>query len=397
MTLTPAMQQYYDMKALYPDAILFFRMWDFYEMFDEDAKIAHSILWISLTSRNKNAENPTPLAGIPYHAKEKYLPTLLAAGYKVAIAEQVSNPSAKGIVEREVQRVITPATAGLEGEEYGEDMSSNLLVSITQADEKFGFSSIDIASGTWKCSEFSSSEELLRHIYTLFAKEIILSKELQENKELSEVFSKKYALSLYYTSNTSNPESYLKKFFETKTLSPYGLDWKSLATQACANLHEYLSFHQKSNFSFLKQLSYQEFSECMQLDEATIRSLDLVYNMSTGSYKVGTLFWTLLQTKTQGGKRKLRSEILSPLTALQEIKKRQEFITELKKDTILLDKIREELKYIADIELLTTRICLDRVGPRDLLTLKSSLLAIKRIQELLKNTNNTKLLQLVQL
>jgi DNA mismatch repair protein MutS len=114
MTITPAMQQYYDMKSHYSDAILFFRMGDFYEMFEDDAQIAHKILGIALTSRNKNAENPVLLAGIPFHAKEKYLPLLVQAGYKVAIAEQTSSAQAKGIVERQVVRVVTPATIGLE-------------------------------------------------------------------------------------------------------------------------------------------------------------------------------------------------------------------------------------------------------------------------------------------
>jgi len=130
MKLTPAMQQYYDIKNQYKDAILFFRMGDFYEMFAEDANIAHRVLGIAVTSRNKNAAEPIPLAWIPYHAKEKYLPLLVWAGYKVAIAEQVSHPKLKWIVKREVVRVVTPATLDLEWDWYGKPESSSYLVSV---------------------------------------------------------------------------------------------------------------------------------------------------------------------------------------------------------------------------------------------------------------------------
>jgi len=135
MSITPAMQQYYDIKKDYSDSILFFRMWDFYEMFDEDAHIAHRVLWINITSRNKNAEKPTPLAWIPYHAKEKYLPTLVNAWYKVAIVEQVSDPKLKWIVRREVVRVVTPSTLNLEWENYENTLNnSNFIVSIIERD-----------------------------------------------------------------------------------------------------------------------------------------------------------------------------------------------------------------------------------------------------------------------
>jgi len=130
---TPAMQQYHDIKKEYPDSIIFFRMGDFYEMFGEDAHIAHKVLGINITSRNKNASNPEALAGIPYHAKDKYLPSLIEAGYKVAIVEQVSDPKLKGIVKREVVRVVTPATLSLEGDTYDQYADRSLLLALTRA------------------------------------------------------------------------------------------------------------------------------------------------------------------------------------------------------------------------------------------------------------------------
>jgi len=136
--LTPWMIQFYEIKEQYKDCILFFRMWDFYEMFDEDANIAHRVLWIAVTSRNKNAAKPIPLAGIPFHAKEKYLPQLVKAGYKVAIAEQVSDPKAKWIVKREVQRVVTPSTLSLEWENYEDAwVIQNIILAISEDKEKY--------------------------------------------------------------------------------------------------------------------------------------------------------------------------------------------------------------------------------------------------------------------
>jgi len=145
MEHTPAMQQYYTLKEQYQDSILFFRMGDFYEMFDEDAQIAHRVLGIAITTRNKNATSPTPLAGIPYHAKEKYLRLLIDAGYKVAIAEQISDPNLKGIVQREVVRIVTPATITLESESYDNDETQTIL-SIVSSDGYYGLAVCDITS-----------------------------------------------------------------------------------------------------------------------------------------------------------------------------------------------------------------------------------------------------------
>ena len=150
-SLTPAMQQYYDIKKDYQDSILFFRMGDFYEMFESDAQIAHKILGITLTSRNKNAKNPILLAGIPYHAKEKYLPLLIKAGYKVAIAEQVSDPKLKGIVKREVTRVVTPATLSLENEGYENIEQSSVVIALVQNGSEYGFSSMNLSNHVFEC------------------------------------------------------------------------------------------------------------------------------------------------------------------------------------------------------------------------------------------------------
>ena len=166
--ITPAMQQYYELKEQNSDAILFFRMWDFYEMFDDDALIANKVLWVAVTSRNKNAEKPTPLAWIPYHAKEKYLPLLIEAWYKVAIAEQVSDPNLKWIVKREIVRVVTPATIWLEWEWY-ESKNSNIIW-ITENKGKFWLSILNLSENKWQATEFPNLKNWNKSFIKCFQK-----------------------------------------------------------------------------------------------------------------------------------------------------------------------------------------------------------------------------------
>ena len=396
MNITPAMQQYYDLKEWYSDAIVFFRMGDFYEMFEDDAEIAHKVLGIALTTRNKNAENPIPLAGIPYHAKEKYLPLLIRAGYKVAIAEQMSDPQLKWIVKREVVRVVTPATLWLEGEEYEQTEIEPIIASLIWEGDTYALSIINLSNHSWKCSEFHSFEACIWELYKLSPSELILEKKHIDNIEIQEVLSKKYNLTLYYYSFSWDYYNFLTERFGVKNLEWYGIESKKYAQYASALLLKYISENQKSDFPFLQNLSYETFSEYMQLDEATIKSLDLVYNMSTGSVKEGTLLWVLDKTKTPMGKRFLREQILHPLQDIGEIKKRQKFIHGFKSDPILLSQTREKLKYIADIDAILTRLSLERANPRDLLSLKKSLQAIKDVYALIESSDNKTLKKLLQ-
>ncbi len=396
MTITPAMQQYYDMKSHYSDAILFFRMGDFYEMFEDDAQIAHKILGIALTSRNKNAENPVLLAGIPFHAKEKYLPLLVQAGYKVAIAEQTSSAQAKGIVERQVVRVVTPATIGLEWETYENWASSNTIVSLVKSEHWYGISIINFSNHSWQCSEFDDFENCATQLYKISPAEIVLEKSLYWNKEIHDILTKKYNLNIYYKEYIKNAYIELTTSFGTKNLQSYGIEDKKLAQYASAILIEYVTENQKHDMSFLHKLSYESFSWYMDLDDTTIKSLDLVYNFATNSKTKGTLLWVLDSSKTSMGKRYLREQILHPLQDMKEIKRRQKFISACKQDTILLGKIRDKLKYIIDLDMLLTRLSLQRVGPKDLIMLKTSLMAVRDIIHLIEASNNTTLKKIFQ-
>lgn len=383
MTITPAMQQFYDLKEQVPDSLLFFRMWDFYELFWEDAHIAHRVLWISVTSRNKNAENPVPLAGIPYHAKSKYLPQLIAAGYKVAIAEQVSDPKLKWIVKREIVRIVTPSTLELEWEEYSNVADSNILLSITKWKTGYGISYLDINSNNWQTWEFVNFDDLKTQLYKIAPKEVILDKILFSNTEIKDVLEKKYGLNIYYYENTKNTKQVLCNHFWVKNLIWYWIEDKQNSIDSAVLLLSYLSNNQKSELKFLQKISYMSFDSFMNLDESTIYSLDLLYNLSTKSSTLWTLVWILNKTKTSAGNRLIREQIVKPLQSVDDINNRNSFVAEFYNNKILLEQVREQLWYVADIDSILNRIALNRTNPRDLLNLKRSLESVLEVQKLI--------------
>ena len=396
--LTPWMIQYYEIKEQYKDCILFFRMWDFYEMFGEDANIAHRVLWIAVTSRNKNAKNPIPLAGIPFHAKEKYLPQLVKAGYKVAIAEQVSDPKAKWIVKREVQRVVTPSTLSLEWENY-EDVwiIQNIILAISENKNQYWISFLDLATNKWIAWEFESFEKLKWELYKLSPKEVILDKSLFNNIEIKEVLTKKYSLNIFFFEVEKNAKKTLLNHFGVANLEWFGLENKQLAIKSSALLLEYLKENQKSEFEFLDKISFDSFSTYMDIDESTIKNLDLIYNFSTKSSTIWTLFWVLNKTKTASGTRFLREQIIKPLQNIEEIEKRQDMIEEFVNSPVLLDKVQWHLKYVSDIDTILNRLALNRALPRDLLNLKRSLQSIVSVFEEIKKSWNKKLIKILEL
>lgn len=393
MSLTPAMQQYYDLKKQNTDSILFFRMGDFYEMFDEDALIANKVLGIAVTTRNKNAEKPTPLAWFPFHAKEKYLPLFIEAGYKVAIAEQVSDPQLKWIVKREVVRVVTPATIWLESEWF-ETNNANIIC-ISNTNNMYGLSVIDLSKNKWETCEFSSFWELQWELYKISPREVVLEKKLFSDNDIKSVLEKKYGLNIYFFEEQHSPYKNLIQHFQTKNLEWFWIEKYKEAQRASSLLLDYLKTNQKTDFSFLNAISFNNFSKYLRLDESTVKNLDLVYNFATKSEKVWTLFWVLNATKTTMWKSLLFNSILNPLTDITEIKKRQEFIEEFLQDKILLDKIRTELQKVANINNILNRIAVNRTTPRDLIHLKNSLKSILHIIEIIKKEGSAKLKKIV--
>lgn len=395
MNITPAMAQYYKLKEQNPDAILFFRMGDFYEMFDNDAYIANKVLGINITSRNKNAETPQPLAWIPFHAKDKYLPQLVNAWYKVAIAEQVSDPSLKWIVKREIVRVVTPSTLSLEWESYQNDDISNFLVAIVEDNWSYWISLLEPSTWerkTWILADFDS---LAWELYKIAPKEVILEKKLFSDDKIKEVLQRKYSLNIFYFDLKWNPKQKLLKHFWVKSLDWFDLENKTLAQNASALLLEYIESSQKTDLSYLDSISILNFTNYMNLDESTIRSLDLLYNIGAKSSKLGTLFWVLDKTKTSMGRRFLSSSIVRPLQDLKQIQKRHDIIEEFLSNSILLDKVSSKLREVSDLDNILTRLSLWRALPRDLLNLKRSLEIILEVYELIKKQGSEKLVKLL--
>lgn len=395
MTHTPAMSQFYELKKQYPDCILFFRMGDFYEMFDDDALIANKILGIAVTSRNKNAEKSTPLAWFPYHAKDKYLPLLVAAWYKVAIAEQVSDPKLKWIVNREVVRVVTPATISLEWDMWLQKLESEVLIAIIKKDELFAMSVLDLANNKWHCWEFHNFALLKAELFKLAPREVVLAKDLFNDKELKEVLEKKYQLNIFFYEEPKKFKKILLDHFWVINLHGFGIENSDVLQRVNALLLEYLQNNQKTSVWFLDKLSIYESSNHLEVDEASIKSLDLVYNFSTQSSHQGTLLWVLDQTQTIMWKKVLRDQILKPLKDKSEIEKRQKFIEEFISNKPLLETLSSQLAQVSNIQSILNRLAVGRAFPKDLLQLKKSLIAIKEIFHTIETMGSRELKDLI--
>lgn len=391
--LTPAMIQYYEIKKQNSDSILFFRMWDFYEMFDDDAIIANKVLWIAVTSRNKNSSKSTPLAWIPFHSKEKYLPMFIDAWYKVAIAEQVSDPNLKWIVKREVVRVVTPSTIWLEWENY-ENKNSN-IISIS-FNKKYWISILNLDQNKWQTCEFDTFEKLQSELIKLNPNEVVLDKKLFWDYEIKETLEKKYSLNIYYFERQKNWYKKLTDHFATKNLEWFWLEQLKEAQNASWLLLEYLENSQKTKLDFLDRISVYNINNFLWLDESTIKNLDLIYNIATKSTTNWTLFWLLNENKTIWWTQKLYQEILNPLKDINKIQQRQDFIEEFVNNKILLDKVRKELWWVSNINGILNRIALNRTNPKDLINLKNSLISIVNVIKLIEESESTKLKNIIK-
>lgn len=386
---TPLMKQYSAIKSRYRDAVLFFRMGDFYEMFNEDAKVASKILNIALTSRNREKDKKVPLCGIPYHAAENYISKIIKVGKKVAICEQVEDPAkAKGLVKREVVRVITPGTT-LSGNIL-DDKKNNYIVSIVnEKDDAIGVSFADLTTGEFKLTEFESKSALIGLkdlIASLTPSEIIVPESLYNQKEILQ------ALKVYEFTNIFHCDDYifeeseakerLKEHFGTSNLEGFGVENYSEGLKAAGGLLSYLKENQKTGLPHIRKISYFSKKEKMILDEATMRNLELVFTIR-GFNKKGSLLDVLDQTQTPMGGRMLRKWLLSPLISSKKINTRLAGVKELSEDFQKRDELIEVLRNIRDIERILGKIGCRSVNARDLITLKISLQQIPKMNNLL--------------
>jgi len=378
--LTPIMEQYFRIKENYKDAILFYRIGDFYETFDEDAKIVSKELEIVLTSRQKDEDgNRIPLAGVPYHAVEQYLAKLVKKGYKVAICEQVEDPKlAKGIVKREVVRVVTPGTA-MESTIL-EARANNYLCSIYIQAKDVSMAFAELSTGEFFVFSFAVDEDysnIKNEIVRYRPVECIVPDFLQE---IHTEIEKLKTGTIVHTRHFPDKESALKAIstqFRTVALT------NEVDIVNAGALLEYLFETQKNTKLPFTELRILPREKYMILDTTTLRNLEVVRNIRDGTEK-GTVFECLDFTKTSQGSRLLRKFLLAPLLDEAEIEKRLDAVDFFVKNSFLRYELRELLKNTQDLQRISTRISCNRCNPRDLIALKNTLRMLPRIKALLE-------------
>jgi DNA mismatch repair protein MutS len=383
MSVTPLMAQYTKIKEQYPDTILLFRMGDFFETFEDDAKITSKVLGITLTKRANGAAGDVPLAGFPHHAIDTYLPKLVRAGYRVAVCEQMENPKfAKGIVKRDVIEIVTPGVAI--SDKLLDHKKNNYLLSVFIENDIAGISFCDISTGEFSTFEVAASE-LKQQLGSINPSEILIPKKLKQELE---PLIQKAAPSARITKiddwifNYDYCSELLMNHFNTKTLKGFGIENLHTAICSAGAALNYLRETQKANLTHINKLSRYNPSDYMLLDYSTKRNLEIMFTMQDGD-REGSLISILDKTCTSMGGRMLKKWIGAPLRKLDPILKRQECITAIVHNKTLRNNLQNELKEIGDLERLTSKVCTGRVNPRELLNLKTSLKKIPLIKQLL--------------
>ncbi len=391
---TPLMTQYSKIKADHPDTILLFRMGDFFETFDEDAKIASKVLGITLTKRANGAAGDVPLAGFPHHAIDTYLPKLVRAGYRVAVCEQVENPKfAKGIVKREVIEVVTPGVAF--SDRILDHKKNNYLMAICIKEEIAGISFSDISTGEFYAYEVPSS--LVRQQIESISPSEILVQKRDKDQFLSIVNKINSSIRVTKIDDWIFNFEYAKELlimqFKTVNLKGFGIDNFTTGIISSGVVLNYLQETQKENLSHLNKVSAYNPSEYMTLDYSTKRNLEITFSMNDGG-REGSLISILDKTETAMGGRLLKKWISAPLRKLDLILKRQDSVEELVKNKSLRKNLITELKEIGDLERLISKVCTGRANPREIVALKTSLQKIPAIKDHLSNAEVKTLAQI---
>ncbi|MBQ7781295.1 MAG: DNA mismatch repair protein MutS [Lachnospiraceae bacterium] len=384
---TPMMQQYLETKKEYADCILFYRLGDFYEMFFEDAITASRELEITLTGKDCGQEERAPMCGIPFHAVEGYLNKLISRGYKVAICEQVEDPkTAKGLVKREVVRIVTPGT-NMDMHALDES-KNNYLMCITYMQAKIGISLADVSTGDYYVTEVDDLKKLMDEIMKYQPREIICNDAfLVSGMDIADLKGRLgitvYALEPHFFDDEAAKRCLLKHF-KVNTLIGLGLEDFPTGLIAAGALLMYLYDTQKTSLSHISHIYPYLTSKYMLLDSSTRRNLELAETLRE-KQKRGSLLWVLDKTKTAMGGRTLRSMIEQPLIEKDEIEKRLDAVEELSQDTVSRDEIREYLNPIYDLERLLSRVSYKTANPRDLIAFRNSLQMMPHIKTVLSS------------
>ncbi len=379
--LTPMMRQYHAMKQEVPDALLMFRLGDFYELFFEDAVTASRELEITLTARHKERENPVPMCGVPFHAADGYIARLLRKGFKVAICDQMEAPQ-KGvkIVRREITRVVTPGT--ITDSNVLTPGENNYLLAVTEIAETLGCAFLDISTGEFRAGEFEGPNRwnlLLLEADHFAPREVIFPDRLKSAVQVLNGIAKTNLEDWLFDADYS--ERILKDQMQTATLDGFGLTGRSAAVGACGAIVHYVRQTQKAALEHVNAIVYQESANYLILDSATIRNLELFESPVGGAdgHAKDTLIGVLNRTHTGMGARLLRAWMMRPSIDAAEIESRYDAVGELAGSAVAVDTVRNSFDGIFDIERLLSKITIGTAGPRELISLRSSMGCLPRV------------------
>jgi DNA mismatch repair protein MutS len=394
------MRQYLEAKRQYRDAIVFFRMGDFYEMFYEDALVAARALDLTLTSRSKDADGGSiPMCGLPFHAAETYLTRLVKKGFRVAICEQVEDPrKAKGLVRREVVRVVSPGTFTegdyLDAREpafllaiapagFGSEQTSGASPRTAQVPAVIGAALLDLSTGEFMAAEYAGPDghrALLDELAVLRPREIVIPSEAPLDQIVPPVLRGNAGVTLVdgWTFDLESARRTLLQQLQTQSLEGFGLESHPAAVRAAGALVRYLQDTQKAELTHVREVVYKEHASRLVIDPLTIKHLELVESTEGG--RTGSLLGEIDHTVTPMGARMLRSWLLRPLVALEPVRDRLDAVEDFAFRTTDRGKVRETLRGVGDVERLVARTALGTAGPRDLVALKTSLLAVPRLR-----------------
>ena len=394
--LSPMMQHYMETKKEYPDCVLFYRLGDFYEMFFDDAKTVSRELELTLTGKECGLEERAPMCGVPFHALDSYLYRLVQKGYKVAIAEQMEDPrQAKGLVKREVIRVVTPGT--ITSSQVLDETKNNYLMGIVYMDGIYGISTADISTGDFMVTEVDSDRELFDEINKFSPSEIICNNAFyMSGVDMDELKNRYQVVISALDSRFFGEEScrrILMEHFKVGALVGLGLEDYATGIIAAGAVMQYIYETQKSTLEHITTITPYSTGQYMVIDTSTRRNLELVETMRE-KQKRGTLLWVLDKTKTAMGARLLRACIEQPLIHRDEIIKRQNAVEELNMNYISREEICEYLNPIYDLERLIGRISYKTANPRDLIAFRSSLEMLPYIKRILGEFNSELLAEL---
>ena len=387
--ITPMLKQYLEIKKRYPQCILFYRMGDFYEMFFDDAVTASKILQITLTSRDRNKDNAVPMCGVPFHAAEGYISKLVKAGKRVAICEQVEDPKkAKGIVKRDVIRVVTPGLFTIDG---GLDSKANNFISAMSMDAKgegVAIASLDITTGEFKVTRIHDEDSALGELFRIQPRELLLPESF---KNSDTVYRLKQALGEVFISwqpdvafDVKRAEQILLDHFQVLTLEGFGLSSKDFSIGAAGALLDYCMETHNASIQHVRTIQPYRLDNYLKMDEATVRNLELVSNSLDGRVR-GSLLWVLDKTCTSMGARLLKSWLLYPLVDVSQIEKRLDAVELLFSQRDDRGELRRLLKKIYDVERLIGKVVMETAGPRDLVALKDSFALLPEIRDIVSN------------